>query len=154
AVNSLAQLYIEQSLEFRYTTSSEATGWLGDRVKEQQEKVQTAERALQQYREKEGLVNPEERQSLVEQKLQTLNMAMLNARTDRIGKEAVVSQLRNLCPTALSTFPSVMGNIGVQNLKAQLSDLHKEEVRLAETLGDKHPDMLKVRAETRAIEDK
>src|SRR5262245_59368532 len=41
-VNALAQLYIEQSLEFRFTTSTEATGWLGDRVKEQQEKVQAA----------------------------------------------------------------------------------------------------------------
>ena len=31
AVNTLAQLYIEQTLELRFTTSSEATGWLSDR---------------------------------------------------------------------------------------------------------------------------
>src|SRR5262249_57933368 len=100
-VNALAQLYIEQSLEFRFTTSTEATGWLGDRLKEQQERVQAAEKALQQYREKEGLVNPEERQSLVDQKLQALNMAGLDARTDRIAKETIVNQLRNLAPSAL-----------------------------------------------------
>jgi len=153
-VNALAQLYIEQSLEFRFTTSTEATGWLGDRLKEQQERVQTAEKALQQYREKEGLVNPEERQSLVDQKLQALNMAVLNARTDRIAKETVVAQLRNLAPSALESFPSVMGSPVVQALKGQLSDLRRDEVRLAETLGDKHPDMLKVRSQIRSAEDK
>ena len=50
AVNMLAQLYIEQSLELRFTTSTEATGWLSDRLKEQQAKVEAAEKALQDYR--------------------------------------------------------------------------------------------------------
>jgi uncharacterized protein involved in exopolysaccharide biosynthesis len=53
AVNMLAQLYIEQSLELRYTTSTEATGWLSERLKEQQVKV-TQRRALQDYRERQG----------------------------------------------------------------------------------------------------
>src|SRR5262245_20096964 len=133
AVNSLAELYIKQTLEFRFTVSSEATGWLGDRLTEQQEKVQAAEQALQQYREKEGLVNPEERQSLVDQKLQGLNLAVLNARTDRIAKETVWIQLRNLSPAAVASFPSVMSNPVVQGLKGQLADLHKEEVRLSDS---------------------
>ncbi len=58
AVNALAQLYIEQSLELRYTTSTEATGWLSERLKEQEAKVEAAERALQQYREARGAREP------------------------------------------------------------------------------------------------
>ena len=96
AANALAQLYIKQALEFRFTTSSEATGWLGERIKEQQEKVDIAEKALQAYREKEGFLNFEERQGLVDQKLTTLSTAALNARTERIGKEALLNQMRNL----------------------------------------------------------
>ena len=42
----------------------------------------------------------------------------------------------------------------MQGLKGQLADLHKEEARLADTLGEKHPDMVKVRSEIRATEDK
>jgi hypothetical protein len=41
---------------FASPTSSEATGWLSDRLKEQQAKIDASERALQDYREKEGLV--------------------------------------------------------------------------------------------------
>jgi succinoglycan biosynthesis transport protein ExoP len=153
AVNALAQLYIEQSLEFRFTTSTEATGWLGDRLKEQQQKADMAEKALQQYREKEGLINPEEKQSLVDQKLSTLNTAVLNARTERITKETVYNQMRNL-GSSLETFPLVLTSPIVQSLKTQLADLQKDQARLSETLGDKHPDMIKVRNQIRTTEEK
>jgi succinoglycan biosynthesis transport protein ExoP len=154
AVNALAQLYIEQSLEFRFTTSSEATGWLGDRLKEQQQRVEIAEKALQQYREKEGLLNFEEKQSLMDQKLSALNAAVLNARTERITKETVYGQMRNLGPSQLESFPMVIGSLVIQRLKSQLSDLEKDQARLSETLGDKHPDLIKVRSQIRATEEK
>jgi succinoglycan biosynthesis transport protein ExoP len=75
AVNALAQLYIEQSLEFRFTTSSEATGWLSERLQEQQKKLEDAEKALQSFREHEGFVAGEERPDVVDQRLVTLTGA-------------------------------------------------------------------------------
>ena len=110
SVNALAQLYIEQSLELRFTTSTEATGWLSDRLAEQQAKVETAEKALQAYREREGLVNQEERQGLVEQKLETLNGAVLDARTERISKETLYRQIANMSPSQMESFPLVLGS--------------------------------------------
>ncbi len=143
AVNMLAQLYIEQSLELRFTTSTEATGWLSERLKEQQAKVEAAEKALQQYREAEGLVNQEERQGLVEQKLEMLNGAVLDARTDRIAKESLYNQIASQGPGQIESFPLVLGSEPVQALKAELALLQKEEARLADTLGDRHPDMVR-----------
>src|SRR5262249_45823512 len=125
-----------------------------DRVREQQGKVESAERTLQAYREKEGLVNLEERQTLVEQKLTTLSAAALNARTERISKEALYNQMRTLGSSQLDSFPLVMANGVGQQLRAQVAELQKEQARLAENLGDKHPDMIRVRAQTRAAEDK
>ncbi len=154
AVNMLAQLYIEQSLELRYTTSTEATGWLSDRLKEQQAKVEAAEKGLQEYREREGLVNQEERQGLVEQKLEMLNGAVLDARTDRIAKESLYNQIAAQGPGQIESFPLVLGSEPVQALKAELSLLQKEEARLADTLGDRHPDMVRVRQQIRSTEEK
>jgi polysaccharide biosynthesis transport protein len=154
AVNTLADEYIQQSMDFRFDKSSEATGWLGERLKEQQQRVETAEKALQQYREQEGLINFEERQGLVDQKLQTLNGAMLNARTDRINKETLFNQVKNLSSTQLEAFPSVMANPVVFQLKNDLANLQKELAKLTETLGDKHPEMLRVRSQIRATEEK
>jgi len=154
AVNSLAQLYIEQALELRFTTSTEATGWLSDRLKEQQAKVEEAEKRLQEYREREGLVNQEEKQGLVEQKLETLNGAVLDARTDRIAKESLYNQVLNATPAQLESFGLVLASEPVQALKIELAALQKEEARLAESLGDRHPDMVRVRSQIKATQDK
>jgi polysaccharide biosynthesis transport protein len=154
AVNTLAQLYIEQSLEMRYTTSTEATGWLSERAKEQLAKVEAAEKALQEYREREGLVNQEERQGLVEQRLEALNGAVLDARTDRMAKESLYNQIASLGPGQVESFPLVLGSEAVQALKAELAQLQREEARLAETLGDRHPDMVRVRGQIRSTEEK
>lgn len=154
AVNALAQVYIEQSLELRFTTSNEATGWLSDRLTEQQTKVHTAEKALQEYREREGLVNEEERQGLVEQKLQALNAAVLEARTERIAKETLYNQIAAAGPGQIESVPLVIGSGAVQALKAELMALQKEEGRLADTLGDRHPDLLRVRSDIRTTEAK
>src|SRR5581483_4992047 len=57
AVNAVAQTYIEQTLESRFNDSSEATGWLSERIREQQTKLDAAQHALQEYREREGLTD-------------------------------------------------------------------------------------------------
>jgi exopolysaccharide transport family protein len=154
AANAVAQTYIEQSLEFRYTTSSEATGWLSERVAEQKKKLAAAEKALQDYREREKLVNVEERQGLIDQKLSTLTGAVLNARTDRITKETLFKQMRSLPPSQLETFPMILSESSVQQLRQRRSDLQRDRDKLAETLGDKHPDMVRVASEIRSTEEK
>ena len=154
AVNALAQLYMEQALELRFTVSAEATGWLSDRVKQQHAKLLAAEQALQQYRENEGLVAQEAREGLVDQKLGTLNGAVLEARTDRIAKETVYNQIASLGPGQIDSFPLVLGSGAVQALKSELSLLQKEEALLAESLGDRHPEMVRVRGQIRTTQDK
>jgi capsular exopolysaccharide synthesis family protein len=156
AVNALAQLYIEQALEFRYTTSSEATGWLAAQVKEQQRKVEIAERALQQYRERVGLVavDADDREGILDQKLTSLTGALMAARTDRLAREALFNQMKALDPAELHTFPPVMQSAVVEGLKARLAELTEEEARLAETLGDRHPDLVRARSRIAATRGK
>ena len=43
--NKVSQLYIEQTLEFRYQTSSEAGQWLGGQIDQQRKKVEQAPRS-------------------------------------------------------------------------------------------------------------
>jgi capsular exopolysaccharide synthesis family protein len=154
AANTLAQLFIEQSLEFQYTASAEATAWLKERVGEQQRKVDEAERALQQYREREGLVNFEERQSLADQKVGALASALLAARTERLAQEALVRQLASLPPDQLATMSLVLESSVVQGLRARLAELRDEEARLSDTLGARHPEMLKLRDRIEATQAK
>src|SRR5262245_20564602 len=152
AVNTLAHLYIEQSLELRFTTSSEATGWLSERLQEQQKKLEDAEKALQSFRESEGFVAGEERPDVVDQKLVTLTGALMNARTERIAKETAWNRIKDLFGAELLAFPAVAGSTLVQGLRARIADITEDEARLAETLGDKHPDMVRLRTRRGVLE--
>jgi exopolysaccharide transport family protein len=153
AANTLAQAFIEQQLEFRFTTSTEAEGWLTERVGEQQKRLQEAERALQSYREKEGLVAVDETQALLDQRLQSLTAALMEARTDRIAKEAVVMRMRALPPAELLSFPPVAASSLVQSLRARAAEAREERARRADLLGAKHPEMQELQARIASLEE-
>ncbi len=147
-VNALAKSYIEQNLEYKFLASKEASDWLGARLAEERKKVEGAEAKLQQYREQNDAISLEDRQNIVVQRLADLNAAVTRAKTERIEKEAVYRQLRaaQADPARLDTFPAILTNSFLQQQKGALADLQREYAQLSEKLGDKHPDILKVKS--------
>lgn len=144
--NALAKQYIEQNLEFKFLATQEATNFLNARTAEQRKALEKSEQALQQYREKTGAMALEDRQNIVIQRLSDLNAAVTRARTDRIEKESVYNQIRTIQNdrAAVDTFPAILTNGFIQQLKVQLNDLQRQKAQLAEKLGARHPDMVKV----------
>ncbi|MCX6545013.1 MAG: polysaccharide biosynthesis tyrosine autokinase [Acidobacteria bacterium] len=145
-INTVAKQYIEQNLEYKFLSSKEASDWLGQQLVVERKKLEDSERALQEYREQGDAVALEDRQNIVVQRLTDLNTAYTKARTDRFEKEALYSQLSSLQNnrSALDTFPAILSNTFIQQLKSQLSDLQRQRAQMAERLGDKHPDMIKL----------
>ncbi len=145
--NALARGYIEQSLEFRYTASKEASDWLGQRLAEQRKQVEASEGALQRYREKNDAVSLEERQNIVVQKLADLNGAVTRAKTERMQKESAYNQIVAMHNerAALDTIPAILSNQFVQQQKNELAELQRQQAQLSEKLGERHPDMVKIR---------
>src|SRR4051812_23235431 len=92
--NKLSVLYIEQTNEQRYQTSSEAGQWLGSQIDQQRKRVEEGTQELQKLKEREGIVNIEERRTLLAQKLNQLGTALTETRTARINKEALYRQMR------------------------------------------------------------
>jgi capsular exopolysaccharide synthesis family protein len=88
----------------------------------------------------------EDRQNIVVQRLADLNAAYTKARTDRFEKEALYNQLKSLQNdrAALDTFPAILSNSFIQQLKSQLADLQRQKAQMSERLGEKHPDMIKL----------
>ncbi|PYR36173.1 MAG: hypothetical protein DMF90_11095, partial [Acidobacteria bacterium] len=154
--NGLAKAYIEQTMEFKFDTSREASNWLGQRLTEQRKKVEASELALQQYREQSGSVALDDRQNIVVQKLADLNAAVTKAKTERLAKEASYQQLEKAQndPQALDTLPVVLGNVFVQQLRSELATLQRQEAQMAEKLGEKHVDMIKIRSAIQSMEAK
>ncbi|HSL23055.1 MAG TPA: polysaccharide biosynthesis tyrosine autokinase, partial [Vicinamibacterales bacterium] len=153
-VNALAKGYIEQNLEYRFLSSKEASDWLGQQLAAQRRQVEEAEARLQQYREANDAISLEDRQNIYVQKLGELNTAVTRAKTERLEKEALYRQLRDIQTdrAALDTFPAILGNTFIQQQKADVAELQAQLVSLSEKLGDKHPDIIKVRSSLRSAE--
>ncbi len=146
--NALAKQYIEQHLEFKFLATREATDFLNARTAEQRKALEQSEQALQKYREKTGAVALEDRQNIVVQRLSDLNAAVTRARTERIEKESVYNQIRTIQNerTAVDTFPAILNNTFIQQLKGQLNEQQRLKAQLADKLGARHPDMVKVQS--------
>src|SRR2546428_11115203 len=137
AANRLSQLYIQQTLEFRYQTSSEAAQWLGQQIEEQKTKVEEADRALQKGKEQEGIVNIEERRTLLDQKLKELGTALTTLRTERLEREALYNQMRGASnPEEL---PEVMRSPLLQAVRHGLAAPRPTQAPLLRRHTDQHP---------------
>jgi capsular exopolysaccharide synthesis family protein len=152
AANALAELYIEQSMELGFASSSEASRWLQARIREQQTKLEESEQALQRFRERENLVDSRPGRSLAEGQLVALNDALVASRTDRLARQALAERARAMTHEEAETLPVVIDNQVVQGMKARAALLRDEERRLSETLGERHPDLVALRERIAALE--
>ena len=143
ATNALAQLYIQQSLDLRFETSSEAGEWLGGQIEEQRKKAEAADHRLQALKRQEGLVNIEERRTLLDQRLKELGTALNERKTERLQKEALWRQMAS-APNP-EELPEVMRSGLVQNLRIELASLERQQAQLLERYLDQHPEVVKVR---------
>lgn len=147
AANALAETYARQDVEARFQSVQQNTSFLEDRLAKQRAQVEASEAALQRYREKQNASSLQERQNMVVQRLGELNSAVTKAKTERIAREEAYRQLSRLedDPAALERAPIILENGFIQSLKTDLAALQRQEKQDAEKLGDRHPDMVRLR---------
>jgi succinoglycan biosynthesis transport protein ExoP len=156
AANAVANAYIKQSMEFKFSTSKDAADWLSDRLAEQRKAVEASESALQAYKEKNGGVSiTDGANNIVVQRLTELNSALTKAKTERINKEAAYNQLKSAeASGTIDSFPTILANEYVQKLRTDLSDLQRQQAQLADRYGERHPEVIKNRTAIQSAEAK
>lgn len=143
--NGLARSYIEQTQEDRFFATKEANDWLDTQLTEQRRSVEETEAALQRYRDEYGAVAVEDRQSIVVQRLTDLSTAVTRAKMSRIEKQAIHNQLLSMVGTpGLDTFPTILSNQYIQNVKVEIAELQRELAQLSDRFGEKHPQIIRV----------
>lgn len=146
AANALAEEYAQQNLDLRLETIKKNLAWLGEEVARQEGKVREAEAAMTRYREEQNALSLEERQNIVVARLNTLNDTVTRARTTRLQREAVFSQLKAVDPAsdAADAFPAIATNPGVIEAKTRLGELIAERAQLSSRYLPGHPAMAKI----------
>ncbi len=147
--NEISHKYIEQTLEFRYQISSDASQWLGTQIEDQRKKVEQAEKQLQEIKERDGIGAVDERRTLLNQKLSALGSTLVALKSDRLQREALYGQMKSA--TNPEDLAEVLGNPVIQSLRGDLNGLERQQAALLERYLDQHPEVVKVREQIEEV---
>jgi succinoglycan biosynthesis transport protein ExoP len=156
--NVLAETFIESDLDARVAMTQKAAEWLRDRMGELRTKVDTAERSLQEYRDRERIVDTKGLAlSGASKQLEELTRGLVEARQKRAEAEsgyALVQQIRaGKAQLNYESIPAVLRHPLVQKMKEQEAEADRRLSDAAKRYGPEHPRMIQARAELEAAKE-
>jgi succinoglycan biosynthesis transport protein ExoP len=156
--NALADIYIESDLEARMAMTQKAAEWLRERMGELRGKLDSAEKALQDYRERERIVDTKGLvMSGAGRQLEELTRGLVEARQKRAEAESAYTLVQQIKAGKLQanyeSVPAVLRNPLVQRMKEQEADADRRLSDAAKRYGPEHPKMIQARAELEAAKE-
>ncbi|QJR11692.1 hypothetical protein DSM104443_02774 [Usitatibacter rugosus] len=150
--NALADIYIESDLEARVAMTQKATSWLRERMGELRSKVEASERNLQDYRDRERIVDTKGlAMSGAGKQLEELTRSVVESRAKRAEAEAsynLVQQIQSgKAKATYDSIPAVLRHPLVQKTKEQEGDAERRLNEASKRYGPEHPNMIRARAE-------
>ncbi len=149
--NTLVDVYIEQNLDNKLSTTKDAVTWLSKELELTQQKLVESEAALHAYKKKHEIISIEDRQNIVMQKLSELNTAVNSSKIERAALESEYKKIQQYGVTKLDSIPAVMQNAFIQELRAELSSLERQLSELQEKFREKHPSVEALRTQIVSI---
>jgi polysaccharide biosynthesis transport protein len=134
--------FIGMNLETRFELTKEAREFLEKKLAELKVKVEKSEEALQQFRQRHGVVSLEGSQNIVVDRMVDLNKRLTEARAKRIELESLTRIVKDKNVESLS---QVIGNSLILQLKGRLEEIEADQARLATIFKPDHPRLLELR---------
>lgn len=154
--NAIAKAYIDYVLDRRLKISQMAVNFLGRRIEEQRRKLQASQLALQKYMEDNKLVNviSDDYNTITSQKLAELNQKLIEAETSRKEAEARyhLAQKARSDAGKLDGIREFLDSPVIQKVRERELELSKREAELSQKYGSRHPKMISLEAEKKAIQ--
>jgi capsular exopolysaccharide synthesis family protein len=156
--NAVAQAYLRQQRKQKVATIDRMEDYLSKRVDEMYVQVDTADRAVAEYRRDHGIYTTGKDKdgtgalNLTTAQLAQLNLELINAQTakaeaDSRLKEATSLKNAGLKNSGPDAVPDVLKNQLIQGLKAQQAQAEGKLADLEASYGAKHPLVVNGRAE-------
>lgn len=146
--NTLAEMFIESSLDARLVTAKKANSWLTDKLATLRVDLQKAEQALQAFREQEQLVSVGGERGLVEEELTDHARRLREARkqTAELASAYWKIQQAGNDPAKLEDVSALLQDDVVLKAKESLLQASESVKQLEPRYGPRHPQMIAARA--------
>lgn len=152
-VNALAEDYIDQSLEARWTATQKATDWLSQQLVGVKAKLEKSEEQLQGYARHNGLVFLENdkgaSENVANERLQQLQEELTKTQAGRYEKESVYRLVQS---GDYGSLPGVVENKLIQDLTERLAELKRQLAELSTRFNAEYPRVKEIQSQIDEIE--
>jgi len=142
-VNTLAEEFIDFSVEKRYETTQQASDFLSEQIANLREDLAAKERELQRYGQEKELFFLSDTESTAVSKFADLNKAYTQVQIDRIKAEAAYLELKSLKANSL---PQFVNNPVIQQLKTEYTRIKNEYEEKSKIFKPSYPEMIQLKA--------
>jgi succinoglycan biosynthesis transport protein ExoP len=147
-VNTVAEVYVNEQLASKASVTKQATELLDQRLESLRRKVSEAERKVEDYKAEQNIF-ASEGQILSEKELARMMEQTVEARTKTAEARARFLRAKQLLDSGrkASDIADVLSSHTVRLLKEKVAEASRRRAELSTRYGDRHPQMVKVRAE-------
>lgn len=152
--NKLADTYLESGLQARLDATTKATAWLTEKLGEIQDNLQQAEADLQNFREKEQLVNVGGTRSLTEDEVLDYSRRLREAQRKRVDLQNTYQKIEQAGgdPRRLRDISNLLLDSVVQRANESYLSAREALKQFEERYGPKHPQMASARTRLETAE--
>jgi len=135
-VNTVANQYVESSMEERLDKSKQTEHWLSGQLEEMQARLQQSEAELQAYAQSSGLLfastvgDSAGSSDISASKLSQLQVELSSAQNDRVSAQSRYETALSAKPADL---PDVLNDSSLRALQDKITDLRRQRAELLET---------------------
>ena len=153
--NSIADAYIEKTMEDRLGATTGALEWLGKQLDSLKRQLEQSELALHEFSEQHQnlAVSLEDQQNIVAGNIQQLSRALTDSKTRRIAMSARLDELRaaNVADPLQVQSGVILTNVTVSAMRERYRQLLIERDALIVHYGDAHPRIIAVNAQIETV---
>jgi capsular exopolysaccharide synthesis family protein len=152
--NEFAEVYIESHLEAKLEVTQKASAWLSDRLGSLRQTLRESEQVLQNFREREQLIDTGDVRSIDVAELEQLTQSLVEATRTKNDARALYNQISQskLSVDRMLALPVVSNNSLVQNLIESRATAKRLVAELGDRYGKKHPRMVSALSDLSQVE--
>jgi len=149
-VNTLAEEFINFSIEKRYSTTQQASDFLTEQIANQRDDLAAKERELQRYGQEKDIVFLSDTENTAVNMFANLSEAYNQAMLERINAEAEFRELKDFEGDAV---PQFISDPAIQQLKTEYTRLRADYQEKSKQLKPDHPEMTRIKARLDSLKE-
>lgn len=155
-VNSVAKAYIDDLLDMKMSSSRNAMRWLTEKADEEKSKLETSEKALQEYQRTKDIVTLENRLTMVPEKLSEVATKIAVSESRRKELESLYNKVKEVMhnPDKAETIPVITSDPTIQSLRVQILKAEQNIGEMSKKYGQRHPAMITAVADLKGLKEK